>query len=89
MPLLSMSIYILGQMNPFMHFIARKINYWQSDSKDIYSKSNKNPILDSGPYEVVFQDGRVEATAASIITESMWPQCDTQGNKIFVFKSIV
>ena len=48
-----------------------------------------NPILDTRKYEVVFPDGAVSEYGANVIAESMYAQCDLDGNERVLFDSIV
>ena len=50
---------------------------------------HSNPILDTWTYEVKFPDGQVAEYLANIITENMYPQCDTKGNQYILLKEIV
>ena len=50
---------------------------------------NKNPILDTRGYIVEFEDGEQAELAANIIAQSMYAQCDPDGNQYVVFDSIV
>ena len=42
--------------------------------------ANENPILDTREYVVPFDDGDVTDLTANLIAESMYAQCDPDGN---------
>ena len=50
---------------------------------------NDNPILDTRGYVVEFEDGEQAELAANTIDQSMYAQCDPEGNQYFMFHSIV
>ena len=52
-------------------------------------KAHANPILDTRTYEVEFPDGQTAEFAANVIAESMYTQCDTEGNQYLLMKSII
>jgi len=54
-----------------------------------FGKSNKNPILDTRLYEVEFVDGTIGTYAANVIAESMFAQCDAEGNQHVLLEEIV
>jgi hypothetical protein len=49
---------------------------------------NSNPILDSGIYEVTFQDGRTNEYAANVIIENILQQVDAEGNSFTYFSEV-
>ena len=59
-----------------------------SDDNSI-GRSNENPILDTRGYVVGFGDGEKAELAANNISQSMYAQCDPDGNQYFMFDSIV
>eukprot|EP00956_Cyclotella_meneghiniana_P018312 scaffold30420_cov55-Cyclotella_meneghiniana.AAC.1 len=59
-----------------------------SDGRPI-GVANKNPALDTRLYEVCFPDGRTEALAANVIAESLYSQCDPDGNEFVLLDSIL
>lgn len=52
-------------------------------------RANDNPILDTRIYEVEFDDGEVTELAANVIAETMWAQCDPDGNQYVLLKYLV
>ena len=60
--------------------------------KDKYGKLkgsyNKNPILDTRVYDVMFPDGAVCQYAANIIAENMYSQVDSNGHHTLHLKEI-
>ena len=60
------------------------------DSDDnVIVRANKNPILDTQGYIVEFEDGDQAEPAAKTIAQSMYAQCDPDGNQDIMFDSIV
>ena len=51
--------------------------------------SNQNPILDTHLYEVEFPGGEMTKLAMNIIAESMYAQCDLNGNDYLLLKAFV
>ena len=51
--------------------------------------AHPNPILDTRTYEVEFPDGQVTEYTANVIAESMYAQCDEEGNEFLLLNSIV
>jgi hypothetical protein len=52
-------------------------------------KASANPILDTRTYNVEFSDGRSEEYTANAIVESMYAQCDEEGNQFLMLQDIV
>ena len=52
-------------------------------------QSHSHTILDTGLYEVVFVDRRVEAYAANVIAEHIYEQIDEEGRAIAIMDEIV
>ena len=61
----------------------------RNEDGELIGKSHPNPILDTGLYEVVFQDGRVDTYAANVIAESIYEQIDEEGKAIAIMDEIV
>lgn len=55
----------------------------------VRGKANANPILDTRTYEVEFPDGQVAEYTANVIAESMYAQCDMDGNQQLLLQAIV
>ncbi len=51
-------------------------------------RANSNPILDTREYTVIFDDGDVTNLTANLITESMYAQCDPDGNQYVLLDSL-
>ena len=52
-------------------------------------RAHQNPILDTRQYVVEFEDGQQTELAANTIAQSMYAQCDADGNNYLLFDSIV
>ena len=52
-------------------------------------RSNQNPILDKCHYEVDFSGGEITELAACIIAESMYAQCNVDGNEILLLEAFI
>ena len=50
---------------------------------------NKDPLLDSRVYEVMFPDGNIEQYAANLIAESIYMNCDDEGRRSQIMDGIV
>ena len=60
------------------------------DSDDnVIGHANKNPILDTRGYIFEFEDGEQAELAANTTAQSMYAQCDPDGNQYVMFDSIV
>ena len=51
--------------------------------------ANPNPILDSRQYVVDFEDGTKDEITANSIAQSMYAQCDPDGNQYLIIDSVV
>jgi hypothetical protein len=51
-------------------------------------RANSNPILDTREYTVTFDDGDVTNLTANLIAESMYAQCDPDGNQYVLLDSL-
>ena len=49
----------------------------------------KNPILDTCLYEVEFPGGEMTELVANIIAESMYAQCDVDGNEYLLLEAFI
>ena len=56
---------------------------------ELIGNSHPNPILDTGLYEVQFDDGRVDTYSANIIAENIFEQVDDEGKKWLLMDEIV
>ena len=52
-------------------------------------RAHANPILDTRCYDVEFDDGQVTELTANVIAESMYSQCDPDGNQYVLLNAIV
>ena len=52
-------------------------------------RSNSNPIIDTRTYEVEFKDGSMSTYSENVIAESMYAQCDEEGQQYILFGSIL
>ena len=68
---------------------GRVIRRKRNADGDLIGKSNTNPILDTREYEVEFANGEVTELAANIIAETMFAQCDDDGNEYVLLDSLV
>ena len=59
-----------------------------SDSNPV-GRANQTSILDIRQYIVEFEDGQQTELAANTIAQSMYAQCDADGNNYLLFDSIV
>ena len=51
-------------------------------------RANPNPILDTCEYTVTFDDGDVTKLTANLIAESMYAQCNPDGNQYILLDSL-
>ena len=52
-------------------------------------RANSNPILDTHEYTVTFDDGDMTDLTANLIAESMYAQCDPDGNQYVLLDSLI
>ncbi len=52
-------------------------------------RANFNPILDTREYTVTFDNGDVTDLTANLIAESMYAQCDPDGNQYVLLDSLI
>ena len=52
-------------------------------------RSHSNPILDTRMYQVEFAGGEVTETTANVIVESMYTQCNSEGNEYLLIDVLV
>ena len=71
-------------------FVAGKVRSRKRElDGSVKGRANPNPILDTRTYEVEFPDGQVTEYTANVIAESMYAQCDVEGNEFLLLDSIV
>ena len=56
---------------------------------NMIGRYNKNPILDTCVYEVAFSWGEITELAGNIIAESMYAQCDVDGDEYLYLEAFV
>ena len=56
---------------------------------NLIDKSNKNSILDTHLYQVEFPGGEMTELVVNIITESIYVQCDVDGNEYLLLETFV
>jgi hypothetical protein len=61
----------------------------RDEDGNLVGHSHSNPILDTGLYEVEFEDGQVGTYAANVIAENIYEQLDDEGFAYTLFDSIV
>ena len=61
----------------------------RENDDNVIGRANENPILDTRGYVVEFEDGQKAELAAKTIDQSMYAQCDADGNQYVMFYSIV
>ena len=61
----------------------------RDNDDNVIGRSNENPIIDNRGYVVEFEDGEQVELAANTISQSMYAQCDPEGNQFVMFDSIV
>jgi hypothetical protein len=61
----------------------------RNEDDELYGTKNTNPILDTRQYEVEFPSGEVAEYTANIVAESMFAQCDAEGNHYLLLDLIV
>jgi hypothetical protein len=65
--------------------ICRKRNA----SGNLIGKSHSNPVLDTSVYEVMFDNGHVEAYNANLIAENVYARTNDEGHTIYLLDKIV
>ena len=64
--------------------------HWKQDvDGNTMGISNQNPILDMCLYMVEFPGGKFIELAANVIAESMYAQCDVNGNKCLLLEAFI
>ena len=56
---------------------------------NLIGRFTQNPILDVCLYEVEFPGGEMTELAANIIAESMYTQCDVDGNEYLLLEAFI
>jgi Reverse transcriptase (RNA-dependent DNA polymerase) len=68
---------------------GRVISRKRDHDGNLIGKANPNPKLDTGLYQVEFDDGHVEAYSANIIAENLYEQVDSEGRVHRMIEEIV
>ena len=68
---------------------GRMMNRARDNDDNVIGRANKNPILDTRGYIVEFEDGEQAELAANTIAQSMYAQCDPDGNQYVMVDLIV
>ena len=58
-------------------------------NENVMGRSHTNPILDTRMYQVEFAGGEVTELTANVITESMYAQCNSEGNDYLLLDVLV
>ena len=61
----------------------------RDDENNPEGRANSNPILDTREYVVEFEDGQEAALTANVIAQSMYAQCDLEGNTLQLLDCVV
>jgi hypothetical protein len=56
---------------------------------NLIGKSNTNPVLDTSVYEVMFEDGHIEAYNANLISKNIYARVDNDGHTVYLLDEIV
>ncbi len=70
------------------YFKGRVIKRTCDNDRNVIGRANENPILNSREYVVEFEDGTEAELAANAIAQSMYAQCDPDGNQYVLFDLI-
>jgi hypothetical protein len=68
---------------------GRVVSRKQDVSGQPIGRAHSNPILDTRQYNVQFDDGEELELAANMIAESMYSQCDPEGNQYLLLDTFV
>ena len=60
-----------------------------NDNGNIMGRAHSNPLLDNRVYQVKFPRAEVAALIANIIVESIYTQCNTDGNEYLLFDILI
>ena len=60
----------------------------RDENGDLIGRYHRNPILDTGLYELEFDDGTLATYTANIIAENLYEQVDDEGRTHVIFDSI-
>ena len=68
---------------------GRVTNRARDNDGNVIGRAHGSPILDTRKYIVAFEDGEEAELSANAIAQSMYAQCDPEGNQYVLFDSIV
>ena len=68
---------------------GRVLKRARDNDNNVIGHANENPILDTRGYAVEFDDGEQAELSSNAIAQSMYAQCDPDGNQYVIFDSIV
>ena len=68
---------------------VRAVKRTRDNGGNVVDRAHDNPILDTRKYVVEFEGGEEAELTANVIAESMYAQCDPDGNLYVMFDSIV
>ena len=71
------------------HELARVLRQKRDQEGNPVGSAHRNPALDTHVYKVRFPDGRTEELAANVITETIYAQCDADGNQYILLDAIM
>ena len=61
----------------------------QDANQNVIGRSHTNPILDLRKYQVEFAGGKVTELSINVIAESMYTQCNLDGNEYLLIDVLV
>ena len=67
---------------------AKVVSWVKDNNEKLKCTYNKNPILDTRVYDVMFPDGAVCQYAANIIAENLYSQVDSNSHHTLILKEI-
>lgn len=87
-PYLGMELGLPCGADDDLHFATVKKRKYDHEGNPI-GVANKNPILDTRTYEVLFADGSYETMNANMIAENIIAQVDEEGHRQLLFDEII
>lgn len=69
--------------------VGRVAKRKRDDDDNPVGRANANPILDTREYVVEFEDGEVTELTANVIAQSMYAECDPDGNMYVLLDNII
>ena len=65
------------------------ISWKHNADGNLIGRFKKNPILETHLYEVEFPGGEMTELVANIIAESIYTQCDVNGNEYLLLEAFI